>query len=215
MANNVRLAHRLCNRVGYTEVYGVSNARDRAKVEELREAAVRGRSHVIGPMTPSKDDTSRAADFDLGRIPSLLAERLHEWGLEFPRHALTLATSGHLSGLGWHVQYAVGEDRGVPFLEYYATNRFVWGDIRARIYANGEILDDLDTIEPVVVTRAGEDRFEAERAYLERNQRVASELRELGLFPETDINSRLRTNRQLSDEPEDGAGRSSSGELET
>ena len=38
-ADNVRLAHRLCNRVGYTTAGGIPNAKDRAKAAALREAA--------------------------------------------------------------------------------------------------------------------------------------------------------------------------------
>jgi hypothetical protein len=42
VADNVRLAHRLCNRVGATEPGGIPNAKDRAKAAALRESAFLG-----------------------------------------------------------------------------------------------------------------------------------------------------------------------------
>lgn len=62
VADNVRLAHRLCNRVGYTEAYGVPNAKDRAKAEALREAAVRAGNHGKGAASP--DLRKRASKTD-------------------------------------------------------------------------------------------------------------------------------------------------------
>lgn len=46
-ADNVRLAHRLCNRVGYTEADGIPNAKDRAKAAALREAASGSSNHGV------------------------------------------------------------------------------------------------------------------------------------------------------------------------
>lgn len=60
VASNVRLAHRLCNRVGYTEAFNIPNARDRAKAEALREeAAVRAGTHVEGAVSPREAAQSR------------------------------------------------------------------------------------------------------------------------------------------------------------
>jgi len=59
VANNVRLAHRLCNRGGYTEAYNIPNTRDRAKAEALREAAVRAATHVEGAVSLRKAAQSR------------------------------------------------------------------------------------------------------------------------------------------------------------
>jgi ribonuclease HII len=146
------------------------------------------------------------ANPDLGKIRTLFDERVRQLKLPLPPHDLMSRTSGHLTGHGWYVQYVIREDARGPYLEYYATNRFVWGDKRARIYANGDVLEDLPTIEPLIVTRPGEDPEETKRRHFEANDRVASELREAGVFPEADINAHLRTDRQVSDEPEHRRG---------
>lgn len=84
------------------------------------------------------------------------------------------------------------EDR---YLEYYATNRFVWGDRRERLYADGRVKNELETIRPVVMwnPKKGETEEEARKDYDAHNRRVADELREIGLYPQDDINTYLRT----------------------
>jgi hypothetical protein len=85
------------------------------------------------------------------------------------------------------------EDNG--YVEYYATNRFVWGDRRERLYADGRVKDDLETIRPLIMwnPNKGETEEEARKEYDAHNRRVADELREIGLYPQDDINTYLRT----------------------
>lgn len=85
------------------------------------------------------------------------------------------------------------EDGG--YVEYYATNRFVWGDRRERLYADGRVKTDLETIRPIIMwnPNKGETEEDARRDYDEHNRRVAEELQETGLFPQDDINTYLRT----------------------
>jgi hypothetical protein len=135
---------------------------------------------------------------DLGQIPNVMRERFP--GLEVDWESLGLApgSTGAFYIDAWNVQYVVGEDAKGLYLEYYGSNRFVWGDLRARVYASGDTVDDLDSIVPLIITKVGQDPKETEAAYYKENRRIARELREAGLFPEGDINAHLRTNADLN-----------------
>ncbi len=97
------------------------------------------------------------------------------------------------------MDYAVGQDEHGLFIEYYMSNRFAWGDIHERIYATGEHLDDLETIQPLIFYGPDDDPAEKERDYDEHNRKVAENLRNAGVFPEHDLNAHLRTNPNLRD----------------
>lgn len=133
---------------------------------------------------------------DFGKIPKFVEQRF-EGDFQLPWDDLVVGESGHLREDSWNMEYTVGEDERGLYLEYYMSNRFVWGDIHERVYASGEVLDDLETIQPVIITRPGEDSDQKRRDYEEHNRAVAEKLREAGVFPEHDINAHLRTNPDL------------------
>jgi hypothetical protein len=168
---NVRLAHRICNRIAGTEAEGGSATRDRAKVARL-----------IEQLRASADVLEAISTPDLGKALEVFAARLRAWDLEVPTGRLQLGTAADVSGNAWHVRFVVRSDDRGSFIEYYATNRFVWGDMRERIYADGVVMPDLPTLEPVVIIRPGEDEEEAKRSYAERNRAIADELRRAGLM---------------------------------
>jgi hypothetical protein len=159
---NVRLSHRLCDRVALIEAAGGTDQRDRARSAALKEAAL--------------------AWPELGKIVVLFTEQARLWRVKFSPQDLRPGASGLLGGHGWRIEYVVREDPRGAFLEYYAANRFVWGDTRTRIYADGDIQMGLATLEPFVVTRPGEDPEDAARRGRKRDERVLSELREAGFF---------------------------------
>lgn len=133
---------------------------------------------------------------DFGEIPRLLEERFQgEFTLRWS--CLEIGSKRHASASPWQMEYVVDEDEGGLYIEYYVTNRFVWGDIHERLYATGEKKVGLATIAPVVVIKPGQDPQEKQRLYDEHNRQVAEELRAVGLFPEGDINAHLRTNPEL------------------
>lgn len=169
--DNVRLAHRICNRIGAVEADGHEAKRDRSKVAAL-----------VAALRESADAIESLADPDLGEIPSLFALQTEGWNLDRVEQGLRFGARGTVSGNGWHVQYVVREDDAGVFLEFYATNRFVWGDLRKKIYADGHVLEDLPTLEPIIVIKEGEDEGEARRRYQERNRRIADELAQAGLL---------------------------------
>ena len=164
---NVRLAHRLCNRVASIEAKGTRDLKDRAKTAALKNAAV--------------------ARPELGKILVLFGEQLRLWRIKLALEDLRLGTSGQIGGHGWSIQYVIREDERGPFLEYYAMNRFAWGAWRVRIYADGQIQADLPTLEDLTVFRPGEDPKEAERRTSERSERVMAELQRAGFFQEVGL----------------------------
>ena len=85
------------------------------------------------------------------------------------------------------------------YVEYYATNRFVWGDRRERLYADGRLKTDLETIRSVIMwnPNKGETEEDARKEYDAHNRRVADQLREAGLYPQGDVNTYLRTHDVL------------------
>jgi hypothetical protein len=81
----------------------------------------------------------------------------------------------------WCIRYVTGQDETGSYIEYYAENRFVWGDIHERLYKDGRVVGDLPTFASFVVLRAGTDEDRARREQLEHNRVVASRLGEVGL----------------------------------
>jgi hypothetical protein len=159
---NVRLAHRLCNRVASAEANGISDRTDRENTASLKQAA--------------------RARPELGRIVVLFAEQLRLWRLILPPRKLWPGASGVLAGHGWHIQYVIREDAAGMYLEYYAENRFVWGASRVRIHADGRIEANLPTLLPFTVIRRGEDPEEAKLRSRETNERIMPELQKAGFF---------------------------------
>lgn len=94
------------------------------------------------------------------------------------------------------IYFVVDPDGPGAYVEYYASNRFVWGDRRERLHRDGRVERHLETIRPVMMwnPNKGETEEQARREYDEHNRRVADELRRLGLYPEGDVNAYLRTN---------------------
>jgi hypothetical protein len=133
---------------------------------------------------------------DLGKIQDYVEKRF-DGEFKLPWRRLRPGIRGHASSNPWHMDYVMRkDDRGV-YLEFYVTNRFIAGDIRERVYASGEVVDDLATIRPFMITKPEDDPEEVRREYEEGNLRVARELRDAGVFPEHDINAHLRTNPEL------------------
>lgn len=141
-------------------------------------------------------EESRPVGERFGQIPTVFLDRF-EGDFELPWDELPLGAMGHASADTSHMEYVVREDERGLYLEYYVTDRFVWGDIHERIYADGELVDDLETIQPVIWHHPDGDPEEERRAYEENNRQVADALRKSGLFPEHDINAHLRTNPDL------------------
>lgn len=134
-----------------------------------------------------------------GKIPTFVGKRF-DGEFELPWDELVVDEAGHLAAGPSSMDFVVDRDERGVYFEYYVTNRFVWGDIHERIYASGEHVDNLETIQPVIITKPGEDPEEKRREYDEHNRAVAQNLREAGVFPEHDINAQLRTNPELRDD---------------
>lgn len=105
------------------------------------------------------------------------------------------------------IRYAFGADERGEFLEFYSFHR-VWGDLHARIRADGKIepLDVLETAVPVTGD-PDEDRRVVE-AQNERNRRVLQELDEAGLLSGGPIPASFELNAALVSgllDPDDSA----------
>ena len=133
---------------------------------------------------------------DFGRIAEHVQQRF-DGDFQLPWHDLSVGEAGHLREGSSNMEFSVEKDERGLYLEYYVSDRFMWGDIHERVYADGTVLDDLETIQPMIVTMPGEDHDEKRREYEDHNRKVAEKLREAGLFPEHDINAHLRTNPDL------------------
>ncbi len=113
----------------------------------------------------------------------LFTEQARRWEIPFSPQDLAPGTSGDLAGHGWGVRYVLRQhDDGRIFLEYYASNRFVWGDSRVRIYADGSIDADLPTLTAFSLVRKGEDPDQVAMRDHEKDQGALTELRDVGLF---------------------------------
>jgi hypothetical protein len=102
---------------------------------------------------------------------------------------------------GWLITYRViADDAGSPSLEYYATHRMT-GDRHVRIWADGHA-EELDAIYEAYGYKADEpgSKEAAEEEYLRHNKEVAEYLRQVGLYPDGDINAYLRTGGDEEDD---------------
>lgn len=170
---------------------------------ELFERAKRGEVILAGCIVGTNDPTWGCLECgsEWGQSgkpePSAIRERFAEyfatWDIKLPRGAVASGKRGLVRKAGWTIRYIVGEGNRGVYLEFYASHRMT-NDRRRRIYASGHV-EDKDAIweiygwDPKV---PGSDQ-EAKRRYFEHNRRVSEELRELGLYPEGNINAYLRT----------------------
>lgn len=136
---------------------------------------------------------SSSQDASATEISKRFAEYFANWNIELPPGAEKAGDRGTIFKAGWTINYLFGSD-GEKYLEFYATHRMT-NDRRHRIYESGR-MDDLDAIQEMYMydSKVPGSEEEAKRRYMEHNQRVAEELRQLGLYPEGDINAYLRTN---------------------
>lgn len=135
----------------------------------------------------------RASPAEAAVMAEAFARTFSHWGITLPDGAVERAQPGTMRHAGWTIRYVFDADEGGSYLEYYAVHRMT-SDTRRRIYGSGEIVE-LDAIWEAYAWDAKEpgDEERARRAYREHNARVAEELKRLGLFPEGDINTYLRT----------------------
>lgn len=127
------------------------------------------------------------------RISQEFANYFSDDKIELPPGAEAAEARGTIHKAGWTINYRFGHDQE-RYLEFYATHRMT-NDRRHRIYGSGRI-EDLDAIREGYMydPKVPGSEEEAKRSYLDHNQRMASELRSLGLYPEGDLNAYLRTN---------------------
>lgn len=126
-------------------------------------------------------------------ISELFAERFAHWEIALPPGAEAAACRGVILKRGWQIRYIFGADEGGKYIEFYAVHRMT-SDSHVRTYESGRT-EGLETIAEFVVwdPRVEGSEEAARRRYDEHNRRVAEELRTLGLYPDGDINTYLRT----------------------
>ena len=135
------------------------------------------------------------------RIAATFAESFSAWGIALPEGALERGEPGLIRHAGWTIRYILGADDNGSYLEYYATHRMT-SDTRIRIYGSGRTTE-LDAIWESFMFDAKKpgDEDRARQKYQAHNRRIAEELRQLGLYPDGDINAYLRTEGAPEDEP--------------
>lgn len=154
---------------------------------------------IISPDQPTRACTTCRSEWAVGRdrstsaMSDVFAARFANWDIRLPPGAEAAACRGTIHKAGWTIRYRFGADDGGRHLEFYAIHRMT-RDSRMRIYESGQV-EHLETIQQMVMwdPKVEGSEAEARRRYEERNRRVADELRELGLYPEWDINTYLRT----------------------
>lgn len=134
-------------------------------------------------------------------VAAAFAESFSAWGITLPEGALERREPGLIRHGGWTIRFIFGADEDGSYLEYYATHRMT-SDSRVRIYASGQSRE-LDAIWEAFVwdPKVPGDEDRARREYQEHNQRIGEELKELGLYPDGDINAYLRTEGPPPEEP--------------
>lgn len=170
---------------------------------EAMEGAERGEVVLAGCVVSGDDPQlacrdcgslwSSSQDGTTTEISKKFAEYFANWKIELPPGAEAAGDRGTIFKAGWTINYLFGTE-GEKYLEFYATHRMT-NDRRHRIYESGR-LESPDAIQEMYIydPKFPGSEEEAKRRYMERNQRVAEELRQLGLYPEGDINAYLRTN---------------------
>jgi len=127
-------------------------------------------------------------------------ETFAHWDIVLPKDTVERGEPWAIQRAGWTIRCIFDTDEDGAYLEYYATHRMT-SDTRYRIYASGRIVEQ-DAIwemfgwDPKV---PGDEAREREK-YRDHNQRVAEELKRLGLYPFGDINAYLRTEGAPEDE---------------
>jgi hypothetical protein len=171
--------------------------------QELMEQAERGEVILAGCIVGMNDPTwgclecgsewGQSRKPEPSEIRNKFSEYFKRWDINLPRGAVASARRGLIYKAGWTIRYLFGKDAGETYIEFYAIHRMT-DDTRRRIYESGRV-EDLATIEPRYIydAKVPGDEERAKREHREHNDRVAEELRELGLYPEGDINTYLRT----------------------
>ena len=126
-------------------------------------------------------------------IAQTFAESFATWDIALPEGAVERGEPGLIRKAGWTIRYIFGADEEGSYLEYYATHRMT-NDTRIRIYGSGRT-KALDAIWELYMwdPKVPGDEERAQQEYHDHNRRIAEELKELGLYPEGDINAYLRT----------------------
>lgn len=170
---------------------------------EAMEAAERQEAVLAGCVV-SGDDASAACtqcgstwasseDVSVSEIDRKFVEYFANWDIHLPPGAEAAMRRGSIHKAGWAINYIFGDDEE-RYVEFYASHRMT-NDRRHRIYASGRV-ETLDAIQEMYMydPKVAGSEEQSKRKYLEDNQRIAEELRQLGLYPEGSINAFLRTN---------------------
>jgi hypothetical protein len=178
----------LCGRREAVEiVYGLPD-HEGVAVAERGEIVLGG--CVVAPDDPTVQCRSCGSTWSIGpetsasAISEKFADYFRNWDIRLPLGAEPASSRGEIHKAGWLIRYRFDFEGGEKFLEFYATHRMT-NDRRLRIYESGRT-ESKETIHGFMVTGR-------EEQYRAHNRRVAQELRELGLYPEGDINAYLRT----------------------
>lgn len=129
------------------------------------------------PRTALPDGESEAAD----RIASIFNQRFRNWNIEISSADVHPGNRDSITHRGWRINYVVGiDDAGELFLEYYATHRMT-NDRHSRISGSGA-REALDTMSSMVFydPNVGGHRERASRENIERNKKIAEELKAKG-----------------------------------
>jgi hypothetical protein len=128
------------------------------------------------------------------RIADAFNDYFANFDIRIEADDVTLGSRREIRDKGWCIRLKVDpDDAGSPSLEFYAGHRMT-DDRHHRIWADGYV-EDLDAIRTFYgynpkIPGAEE---EAKREYLAHNRMVSEQLRASGLYPESDINTYLRT----------------------
>lgn len=130
-----------------------------------------------------------------GAISQTFAQYFANWHIRLPPGAEDLGGRGSIAKAGWTINYLVDRDENGKYLQFYATHRMT-NDRRLRIYETGR----METLDAIVEMYGYNPQVpgaeqKAKQEYFEHNQRIADELRRLGLYPEGSINAYLRTHQ--------------------
>ncbi|MGH2817693.1 MAG: hypothetical protein ACRDJS_04445 [Actinomycetota bacterium] len=145
---------------------------------------------VVAPDDPTDQCRSCGSTWAIGpdvgasAISEKFAEYFRNWDIRLPLGAEDARSRGEIHKAGWFIRYRFDFEGGEKFLEFYATHRMT-NYRRLRIYDSGRT-ESKDAIHSFMVAGREEE-------YRAHNHRVAQELRQLGLYPEGDINAYLRT----------------------
>jgi len=135
----------------------------------------------------------RAGPEEAARIAAAFDETFEPWEIALPREAVERGEPWLIRRAGWTIRCIFDADEQGSYLEYYATHRMT-SDSRYRIYASG-LTAEMDAIWEMFMwdPKKPGDEARARREYADHNARIAEELKQLGLYPDGDINAYLRT----------------------